>query len=96
MKLKCRERKRIQVLKKGQSFDLFHLGQYLLVLDNVFIGGQQDIELPAAELRHKPTAQSRGALRWDRHKEKTNFKDKSSKCNQNVFFKKVEVKVKMT
>lgn len=31
-----------------KSLDLFHLGQYLLVLDDVFIGGQQHIELPAA------------------------------------------------
>lgn len=54
---------------RGHSRDLVHLGQDLLVLDDVFIGGQQHVELPAAELRNKPTAQSRGALPWWRHRD---------------------------
>lgn len=54
-----------------RRFDLFHLGQYLLVLDDIFIRGQQDIKLPAAELRHKPTTQSRSTLQWGTHKEQT-------------------------
>lgn len=46
----------------GKSCRLFHLGQYLLILDDVFIGCQQDVELPAAELRHKPPTQGRSSL----------------------------------
>lgn len=38
----------------------------MLVLDDVFVGGQQDVELPAAELRHEPTAQSGGPLHKDK------------------------------
>lgn len=68
MRFYIMEIKRHYIIERGQSFDLFYLGQYLLVLDDVFIGGQQDIELPAAELRHKPAAQSRSSLQWGRHK----------------------------
>lgn len=49
----------------------------MLVFDDVFIGGQQDVELPAAELRHQPTTQSRGALCGD--KEETTFCRKEQK-----------------
>lgn len=67
--MKCT--KKVHYTKLKWSFNLFYLGQYLLVLDDVFIGCQQDIELPTAELRYKPTAQSRGALLSEGHKEKT-------------------------
>lgn len=53
---------RKQITDRRKRFDPFHLSQYMLVFDDVFIGGQQDVELPAAELRHQPTTQSRGAL----------------------------------
>lgn len=53
---------RKHIIDRRKRFDPFHLSQYMLVFDDVFIGGQQDVELPAAELRHKPTTQSRGAL----------------------------------
>lgn len=65
--------RRHDVRERGQSFGFFYLRQYLLVLDDVFIGGQQDIKLPAAELRHKPTAQSRSSLQYEAHKEKSIF-----------------------
>lgn len=70
MEIKCH-----YIIERGQSFDLFYLGQYLLVLDDVFIGGQQDIELPAAELRHKPAAQNRSSLSMG----ETQRKDESAK-----------------
>lgn len=38
----------------------------MLVLDDVFIGGEQNIEFPTAELRHKSTAQGWGALLIER------------------------------
>lgn len=44
------------------SFSFFHLGQNVLVLDDVFIGGQQNVEFPTTELRHEPPAQGGGAL----------------------------------
>lgn len=53
---------RKHIIDRRKRFDPFHLSQYMLVFDDVFIGGQQDVELPAAELRHKPTTQSRSAL----------------------------------
>ena len=58
------------IKQRRWSFDLFHLGQYVLVLDDVFIGGQQDIELPAAQLRHETAAQGRGALSCGGHTHK--------------------------
>lgn len=39
-----------------------YLGKYLLVLDDVFIGGQQHIELPAAQLWYKSAAQAGSPL----------------------------------
>lgn len=75
------------IIHREQSFDLFHLGQYVFVLDDVFIGGQQDIELPATKLRHEPTAQSRGALPCER-KKKTALHSKSAKRNEKVLDEK--------
>lgn len=68
-----------------QNFSLFHLSQYLLVLDDVFIGCQQDIELPAAELRHKSTPQRRSSLQWQRQK-KSNFLSWASQTDHKSMF----------
>ena len=70
------------IILRGQSFELLHLGQYVLVLNDVFIGGQQDVELPTAELRNEPTAQHRGALPWERRREKDNFLSGNSHSNK--------------
>jgi len=43
-------------------FDPPHLGQDELVLDDIFVGGQEHVELPAAQLRHEPAAQHGGSL----------------------------------
>lgn len=40
----------------------FYLGQYVPVLDNVFVGGEQNVELPTTKLRYQVAAQVRGAL----------------------------------
>lgn len=40
-----------------------HLSQNVLVFDDVLVGGQQDVELATAELRHQATAQTRSALK---------------------------------
>lgn len=53
---------RLYVPEKRKRLDVFYLGQNLLVLDDVFIGGQQHVELPAAQLWHKPPAEARSAL----------------------------------
>ena len=42
------------------------LGEDVLVLDDVLVGGEQDVELPAAELRHEGASRCRGALRAQR------------------------------
>ena len=39
-----------------------HLGQDLLVLDDVLVGGEQHVELAAAQLRYKGTPGGRRAL----------------------------------
>lgn len=78
-----------------RSFDLFHLGQYLLVLDDIFIRGQQDIKLPAAELRHKPTTQSRSALQWGTHKKKGQFYALSQPKSEYYALRKIETTEKV-
>lgn len=76
-------------MHRGKRFNPFNLGQDVLVFDDVFIGGQQDIELPAAELRHKPTTQSRGALICGRHKDMFKLKvNKKLKIRTSLMYKK--------
>lgn len=50
--------------KEAQSFDVLYLSQDVLIFDDVFIGGQKDVKLSTAKLRHKASAQSRSALKY--------------------------------
>lgn len=68
----------------GKSFRLFHLGQYLLILDDVFIGCQQDVELPAAELRHKPPTQRRSSLQGKDRKGTILLSKRASQTNNDL------------
>lgn len=52
----------VNALQTKLRFTLRYLGKYLLVLDDVFVCGQQHVELPAAQLWHKSAAQARSAL----------------------------------
>lgn len=54
-------------------FPFFYLSKYVLVLDDVFIGGYQDIKLAAAELRHETPTQTRSALKRERQDRKNNI-----------------------
>lgn len=49
-------------LLDSASPDPSHLGQHLFVLDDVLVSGEQDVELPAAELRDEGSSSSRGPL----------------------------------
>lgn len=60
--LSCSKGPSIRSRERTESFHVFYLGKYLLVLDDVFIGGQQHIELPAAQLWHKSAAQAGSSL----------------------------------
>lgn len=42
--------------------EITNLGQYVLVLDDVLVCGQQHVEFAAAELRHQSSAQAGGTL----------------------------------